>query len=235
MQLVYLNDYGPTPEELEVIGSMHDYPPLTKFGVGDIAALRSIPPKVRWFMEMIPKVWQVRLVVSSFQYEMHAVMHTYPELGLDQATSMVEMSGLSRSKYQNPIVYAHGFPHGHYPNSAHWFPEHCLQRIALRSSHAGWENVLDEFKTPFHGFDPAQLHAGFVFDLAPDRYDAGMDLQRPLSFEEESFHSACLLGLEHHMMIPMESPVLKRGVSLPVRQPLAMVEQWQSLITDFVR
>jgi len=216
--LIYLNEYGPSEAELEIIDNMDSYPPDTKFKQGDIAFLKSPPPWLRWEMAGpkwahfgIPQVWQVRFVISTFQFEMHRMVHEHAEmgLGLDQAHNFLEEGpgSLPRHHYRNPIVYAHAFPHGYYPNTCHWFPERVLKRLVLRAPTENWEPILDEFNTPFTGYDPTRFNAGFVLDMAPDRYDIAQDLQRPLTAEEGSFHSACLLGLEQHMVNPMLNPV----------------------------
>lgn len=206
LPIVYLNDHDIpwTPDELEILRSMQDFPPRSNLGRGDLVMLRHTPTRT-WLdiSDRIPRVWQVRFVVSAYQFHIHSNLQSQPHLGLDQITDMVSQ-GLHVHHYERPMVYCHAFPHGHYPNTAQWFPEHTLRQLVLRAPNEQWHSILDEFKTPFYGYDPEYIRGRFVFDMAPDLYGEALTKNRPLSAEENTFHSACLLGLEETMMRPVD-------------------------------
>jgi hypothetical protein len=73
----------------------------------------------------------------------------------------------------------------------------------MRAPTEEWEPILDEFSTPFMGYDASMFGAGVVLDLAPDIYGDQRGRRRPLNFEEDAFHRVCLFGLEEESMVPV--------------------------------
>jgi len=180
---------------------MKEYPPLTKLKHGDIVYLQVMPPRIAMcpFFQRhgIPRFWKVQFVVSRYQFELHHVMHQF-EFDGDQAVTFLDHAGFDYDDAQTPFVYAHAFPHGDNPNSARWFAETALKRLCLRTAEADWDEVLDEFETPFYGYE--QTGSGFILDVAPERYAKGVRIGAPLSHEEPTFHTAASLGLEEAML-----------------------------------
>lgn len=197
LPVIYLNHLGPTPDEFEFLDNMQAYPPKTSFKPGDLGMIRR--RYISGSHEAFPKIWQVRFVVSKYQYQMHEIIHRYPGIGFDHAHDFLPFDD---RLFCDPMVYAHAFPHGIYPNTCHWFEGFELKRMMLRAPTEDWEPILDEFETPFLGVDTSGLGASFHLDLAPDRYDIAARRKNPLSFEEGAFHSACLVGLEETMVLP---------------------------------
>lgn len=200
-----LNSYGLTTVEEELVTAMEEHTPDTKFRPGDLAYLLHAPDYVRIKFETVPRFWKVRFVVSQWAHELHQMAHADPErvMGVDHAVALLEAQGsLTERNYNRPWIYAHGYPHGRYPDTASWFPERALRRVMLRENNQEWETILDEAKAPFLGYE--DMAAGFAFDLAPDLYAKGENLGRPFYHEEDTFHTACLLGMEEPMMKPVD-------------------------------
>lgn len=225
LPLIYLggSDIPFTPDEMDIIKNLREFPPRTNLGRGDLVMLKHLPTKQWLDFTKVPRVWQVRFVVSAYQFHMHSIVHEDPSVGLDQAVAMLEQN-LHHHRYEQPMVYCHAFPHGHYPNTAQWFPEHALRQIVLRAPNENWELLLDEFQTPFYGFDTDYLRGRFVFDMAPDLYGRAKNNNKPLRPEEETFHSACLLGLEEIMMKPVEPKAPKTIKRIDPEHPVFQVK-----------
>lgn len=178
----------------------------------------------------VPSTWEIRFVISAWTYELYAhivaeasgatghigLLHTIRTSGIDEDTGNVDElvidrieeefalnSSLMSYDYCKPVIYAHGWPHGAYPNTAAWFfnPK-LLSKLNLVNPTEHWEPLLDAFKTPFAGYE-SEHGLGFVFDIAPDHYAGGVNLKGPLTHEEDAFHTASLLGLEEYVMTPL--------------------------------
>lgn len=199
-----IDHLSPTDEELIV--ALDQFSPSTRFKPGDLAALHEIPPFLRLRYDAFPRFWKVRFVLSTWAHEMFKFYLERPGLirGFDQAVAIMEANHhqVPISCYRTPMVYAHAYPHGQYPDSAAWLPERCLRKVQLREQNAEWPIILDEAKAPLVGYDLNVITTPFVFDLAPDNYKTGECLGRPFSHEEATFHTACLLGLEELMVRP---------------------------------
>lgn len=201
LRVQLINPAGMTPEDEAFLSLLSEYPPNTRMKVGDLAKLLEVPRHLAG-QGPYPNVWEIRLVISRYQFELHRIVHQTGGL-FDFAVAQIEASKrLPPHRYNDPVFYAHAFPHGQWPSSAEWFPSWCLKKLVLRAPTENWEPILDEFSTPYMGYDPRDFGAGVVFDLAPDIYADQRQKQRPLGFEEDSFHRACLLGLEEACMVP---------------------------------
>lgn len=193
--------------ELAFYATMSRYQPDTQFRVGDLAIVHRLPSYLRaQGHDRLPTYWQVRMVVSLWTYESWSLGNA---LRLDGRWSdaiaaynndfdamMRDMSSIPSWKAKKAVIYAHGFPHGMWPNTAAWFFDGHLTRDYLRSTNEEWELILDEAHTPYVGIAPEAAMNGFALDLAPDRYGDGHKLHRPFSFEENAFHSLSCLGSE---------------------------------------
>lgn len=204
LRIRVLNPQGMTPEDEAFVSLMLEYPPRTKFKTGDLAMLTTVPRHLGG-QGPYPNIWEVRTIVSRYQLELHRLVHQggNSPLMFDWAINQMEVARrLPPNRRNDAVIYAHAFPHGQWPSSAEWFPEWCLRRLVMRGPTEEWEPILDEFSTPYVGYDPNAFSAGVVLDMAPDIYGDQRQVKRPLSFEEDAFHRACLVGLEEHCMVP---------------------------------
>jgi hypothetical protein len=189
----------------EMVIAMQEHPPQSRFKAGDLAYLSEVPAYLRNTRDLLPRVWQVRFVISTWAHEIMRLVHSEEYLmGIDHAHALLERQRLNPASYEKAVIYAHGFPHGMYPDSAAWFPERVLRKVVLRDTNQQWVQILDEAKAPFHGYDGANLLAPYTFDLAPDLYSKGENLGRPFSFEEATVHTAAELGLEEVLFRPVD-------------------------------
>ncbi len=188
-------------QDEELLLAFDEYPPKTKFKPGDLAIIQDVPEYLALRCTDIPNIWQIRFVISTWMFELMRLVHSDDPVGIDHAVCLLEERfGLTPERYFRPVIYAHGFPHGLNPDSATWFPERALRRIALRSSNEDWPVILDAARAPLLGYDESRMIAPYNFDVAPDLYANGESLGRPFHFEEAAVHSAALLGLEEALM-----------------------------------
>ena len=164
MSLIYTSEFGPTYDEFEFIDNMAIYEPKTSLKQGDLVLLRfhQVDP-----LEAYPKIWQVRFVVSKYAHDIHEIVHSNPGIGFDHAHDFLRISA---DMYCLPMLYCHAFPHGLYPDTCMWFEGYEVKKLMFRAHTEQWEPILDEFETPFLGYDTTGLGASFHLDLAPDRY-----------------------------------------------------------------
>lgn len=184
--------------------------PMTKFKEGDLAMiLGEVPGYIRKkYQEArrgIPRVWKIRYVVSMWTLNVMRMVQAGEQIwGVDHAMAMLEADGINERELPRALLYAHGYPHALYPNTAQWFTADALKKIALREPNVTWPVVLDGAKTRFQAYtDPGNL----VLDLAPDRYGEGQRLTRPFEHEETTTHIAASLGLEEAMWRPQDPGV----------------------------
>lgn len=195
-----------------LIRALSDFAPLTALKNGDLCVVKKLRKdlRVRFRGSGIPMFWKVQFVASRAQLELYKGTLAAGRaglIGLEDLTEDINSSvfnGFSTEEsWLRSYVYAHGFPHGMHPNTASWFEEGALQRVMLEVPDMDWEPVLDEFHTQFRGYElPDFTHVSM--DLAPDLYALGLNLERPLLHEEETFHAGALLGLEEDMATPAE-------------------------------
>jgi hypothetical protein len=202
LRIQVLNPAGMTPEDAMFAELLMKYPPRTELAAGDLCQLVSVPSELA-HEGPYPNIWEVRGVYSEWQRTLYNIVNRNGgqlDWAMAQIAAAVE---LPKNRYREPWVYAHAFPHGEWPSSAEWFPEYCLHKLVLAGAPTpAWEPILDEFSSPFRGYDPAQVATGIVLDLAPDIYGDQRPRTRPLVFEEDIFHKTCLLGLEELCMVP---------------------------------
>lgn len=192
--------------DLTMISAMAEYPPVTKFRKGQICHLNEATHFLKQTNKLIPRLWQIRFIISAWQYEIMRLVHGSRSAiqGIDHAIALLEAAGFYEVNYGRPIMYCHAFPHGLYPDSAAWIHERYLTRIPFQEQNQDWEVILDEARAPFVGFDAQGLRAPYTYDLAPDLYQNGEAIGRPFSFEEATVQTAAMLGLEEVMFRPVD-------------------------------
>lgn len=230
---------GMTENDADFLEVMMEHQPRSSLKPGDVVLLRECPQGLRLRMQprMIPLLWKVRFVVSSWTFELHQLAHAYPDkiMGIDHAVSMVEATSTVKPEhYTRPVVYAHAMPHGKWPDTAYWFREYfvkrvwdpniedfrtkrvkALQKINVRDPAIDWPTVLDEAKAPFLGYDVDEIVRPYVFDMAPDLYKNGENIGKPLPHEEAAIHTACLLGFEAPLLGDLSTGVDPHFVGSP--------------------
>jgi len=195
-----------TMADEEMIVAFGEHMPESKFHPGDLGYLTEATSYLKQRGKTLPRLWQVRFIISMWQHELMALAHTHNGLmGIDHAHSLLQSRGMVEMNYRKPMLYCHAFPHGMYPDTAAWIPERALRKISFREQNQQWQRILDEAKAPFVGYDTSHLMAPYIYDLAPDRYSSGENLGRPFSFEEATVHTAALLGLEEVMFRPVDA------------------------------
>lgn len=194
-----------TMADEEMIVAFAEHMPESKFSAGDIGYLTEVTSYHRSRARMMPRLWQVRFIISMWQHELMALAHSHQGLmGIDHATALLQNRGMAEINYRKPMLYCHAFPHGLYPDTAAWMPERVLRKITFRETNQQWQRILDEAKAPFVGYDDTHLMVPYIYDLAPDKYSSGEALGKPFSFEEDTVHTAALLGMEEVMFRPVD-------------------------------
>lgn len=205
LPITFIDPRSITLSDEEMLVAMSEHMPNTKFRPGDLGYLAEAPPYLRNTRKLLPRIWQVRFVVSRWQFELMRLLHSHPSiLGVDHAIALLEQQGFSPASYRKPVLYCHAFPHGMYPDSAAWMPDRVLKKITFRENNQEWPTILDEAKAPFVGYDDKGLIVPYTYDLAPDLYSNGENLGRPFSFEEATVHTAALLGMEEVLCRPVD-------------------------------
>lgn len=199
----------------EMLVAMSEHPPASKFRPGDLGYLTEAPPYLRNTRKLLPRIWQVRFVISQWQHELMTLVQSQPVVyGIDHAVTLLEQHGFPEAKYRKPMLYCHAFPHGMHPDSAAWMPERVLRKIMFREQNQTWPTILDEAKAPFVGYDPSGLLVPYIYDLAPDLYAEGENLGHPFSFEEATVHTAALLGMEEVLCRPVDPYYINNHVAV---------------------
>jgi hypothetical protein len=206
LPIVLIDPRSITPQHEELLSTLAEYAPRTRFKRGDLAMLRGeVPKKVAMVQDRIPRVWEVRFVVSKWAMEAMLTLHSRLDVnGADHLRAMIEShGGLPEYQYEQPVIYAHGYPHGMYPNTAAWLGEWNLKRLVLRDPIVAWRNVVEEAGASFYGYDSNGLTQPFHFEVAPDDYSHGSNLGRPFLHEEPNVESLCISGLEEYLFDPI--------------------------------
>lgn len=204
--IVQLRDLDDT--ELELLAAIDVIPPRTIFKIGDIAHLIHVPP---WLHSRtnaegrLPYIWQIRLIVSKWAYECWCVTNNLRREGVwydavehygSVAKLLATETRIPTGQRYEPVLYAHGYPHAAWPNTASWFSPRHFVRDYVKSPHENWEVILDAAHTEYMGIHPLVAPNGFAIDLAPDLYAQGQKFSNPFFFEESSFNTLSALGYE---------------------------------------
>ena len=202
---------GLTQNDEELIQAMAQHRPKTKFKPGDLAYIKEVPYTLKSRSPIIPQVWKIRFVITAWAYELMCLAVNHGgDLGMDRAISLLEMQRFDETQNRKPVIYAHGYPHGYYPNTAAWIPERALRRLIYREPNARWQQVIEEAGSRFYGYDKDRIPTSFAFPIAPDDYSHGANIGRPFRHEEDVTHTACLGGLEEHLFVPLRIGSSKR-------------------------
>ncbi len=206
LPIVLVDPMSITPADEEIMSTLAEYAPRTKYKRGDLAMLKGeIPTKMRMTFDKIPRVWEVRFVVSKWAMEAMLTLHSRIDVqGPDHLRSIISShGGLPESRFDQPMIYAHGYPHGLYPNTAAWLSEWSLKRLAFRDPIQPWRNIVEEAGANFYGYDASSLRKPYNFELAPDDYSHGSNLGAPFVHEEENVETLCLSGFEEQLFDPI--------------------------------
>jgi hypothetical protein len=200
-----------TADDALLLDLMLDHKPRTSLEPGNIVQLVQVPPRLQGGLHRtglaghLPAFWKVRYVLSLWAWSILRAANERTAPTIDALITEVEHE-LPPHAYRRPMVYAHGYPHGAWPDSATFFAERHLRRVCINDGDINdlveWPVVLDEAKASFHGYDTSAFHTAFHLDLAPDHYREGENIGRPFDHEAAAFDTACVLGLEEKMMVP---------------------------------
>jgi hypothetical protein len=198
------------------------YPPKTIYRPGMLANLTRAPDALRNGLRklhgQLPRLWKVRYVISLWGYavmlEAQTGSYTTDEgvILSDHLVDSIERN-LPRHKWRNPLVYAHAMPHGMYPASTYYLPERSLSPITTvidgrPHEQPTWEEITDEAKTHFLGYDLGNHQVGLGFDMAPDDYDSGEAIG-VFRHEEPTVQTLHILGYEQELMVPLDAHLLR--------------------------
>lgn len=176
----------------------------------------------------IPQLWKVRHVLSSWAYGIIGLLQEGEVIhGTDHAAAMLDTTG--EEDWGSAMVYAHGWPGAFNPNTACWWDPDVLRVVPLKDFNTEvWPTILDESHTHFRGYP--SVSGNLAIDLAPDAYGLGQRLKNPFKHEEEGVHTACLLGYEEALMVPLSGS----RVVAPKRAAISRIHQYEDLIDDIV-
>lgn len=193
-----------TSEDEEIMQALARHVPNTKIRAGDFVLLRTVPEWLSKNRRVVPRCWKVRFVISQYAWNLIRVVDLYGgKLGIDRAIALMEGNrNTSLREYRKPMIYAHGYPHGKYPNSAAWLPEDRLQRTIHAEDPMEWVEIVESAHAPYAGFDTEKFNTRFILDFEPDHYADGRNIGRPFDPEEPLVNTLYFGGLEEMMEIP---------------------------------
>lgn len=213
-----------TWDDEEVITALAMYKPRTKLKAGDVVMLEYIPGHLRdtstdYYKHLLPRCWKIRFVITWWAYDL---MHTAERLGgrvkISEVRQMLERAAGRHQQYDycRPMIYAHGYPHGQYPDTAAWLPEQCLRPLKYREANEQWPEIIDEAKSRYVGYNREKHPVPYALDLAPDNYRYGENIGRPFVPEELLVHTLVFDGFEEEMNIPIPVNGDRRKIDRPV-------------------
>lgn len=212
-----LNDFGRM-----LADNLLEVAPRTRFRKGDLVILREPTTSQKLRRVHIPVVMKIHLIVSETTYRRFAAAYELNRDGVlldalehykwDAATMFADTAYVKPDVRERAMLYCHGYPHSFHPNTAGWFMEKHIAPLSTVCPTAPWPEVLDRQHTQYEGYET--LH-GVTLDLAPDRYGLGQKFHRPFDYEESTYHTLALLGLEQ----TMESTVHPRFYTPTIERP----------------
>ncbi len=199
---------------LDHIEQMDRYTPHTSLRAGDLCTLKKTTPQLLFKNRLLPRMWQIRFVISAWAFELMCILHeANHSVGPDEALNRLEMKTRMRpNEYRRPLIYAHGFPHGMYPDTAEWFELQHLQKTCLIAPTEEWPTVLDAAKARYRGYDRQAFTSNITLPVAPDHYKKGENIGRPFDYEHGAVHSVALMGLEQVVFQAADPYEINRGV-----------------------
>jgi hypothetical protein len=225
----------------DLLSVFDDFTPITRLRRGDLVCLKELSEDSAWaplaLADVIPRVWEVRFIASLWARDAMSLLHCMPDVvdGEHLRNMLLARYGhrgrvgrgafsLSPAESDRAVVYAHGYPHGMYPNTAAWIPESKLVKLPHRDPIQPWETVVNHAGAEFHGYDGSQLLRPYHFDFAPDDYSHGSNLGHPFEWEEPNVQTLCLLGLEDRLFDPIVRGRSRRLRPLDIDHPLALTD-----------
>jgi hypothetical protein len=192
-----------TMDDEELMQAMARYKPRTRFKEGDFVILTEIPDHLRW-RETLPRCWKVRFVVTYWSYNLMCITQSGGAVTLSQAINILENHKAlhGATEFRKPMIYAHGYPHGEYPDTAAWLPEAMLRRTVFKETTSPWQDIVEEARAPYLGYDTDKVPTRFVLEYAPRNYRSGENLQRPFIAEEPLVNTLYFAGLEEMLEVP---------------------------------
>ncbi len=199
----------------DLVKAIGRYKPQTRIRPGDLVLLAPPLPAYLARREKLPEVWKVRFVLSEWGWNLIRVIRQFAllgqDLGLDQAVSFIEGDRKSYSQhYHRPMFYAHGYPHGRWPDSAAWLPEFNLCRTIYNESNESWEQIVDRAGARYLGYDTSNDPSPLRLDLAPLNYQDGANIGKPFAPEEPLVHALACLGWEKRLFSEIKPAELDR-------------------------
>lgn len=204
LPLNILHSEGTTEWDETLLDIMSMYKPRTRFREGDIVMLLEVPRYLALRREVIPRLWKIRFIITAWAWDLlgHVVTHR-GALSPDQAVTMLEAKkDLEDTEWRRPLIFAHGYPHGEYNNSAAWLPESYLKRTIKNEARQAWRPIVEELQAEYRGYDTTSLPTRFYLDLEPNDYKSSRSLHRPLVAEEPVVQALHTSGLGPWLEIP---------------------------------
>lgn len=195
-----------TVDDEELIEAMAMYKPKTMFREGDLAFLLGIPD---YYSDrpFLPRVWKIRFIVSYWAWNlMRLLTDRGGSMTLAQAKFYMEQNKYLHGgkEHRKPMIYAHGYPHGMYPDTAAWLPESMLRRTVMTELTQEWRPIVEESDAPFLGYDMDTHNSRFVLDIAPLKYGTGPKRKNPFRAEESLCNDLYKIqGMDQLLEIPM--------------------------------
>jgi hypothetical protein len=197
------NEHTLSLHDEDLIAEMAKFRPRTRLREGDFVLLTSVPHYLK-YRRILPRCWKVRFVVTRWAYELMSITLQHGgTLTLDHAKQQLErFSRMRPQDVRTPMIFAHGYPHGQYPDSAAWLPWELVRRTTFRELAMPWPEIVEEAGANYLGYDSDKLPTRFVFDVAPDNYAHGDDIGRPFRAEEPLVHTLHYAGLDEMLDLP---------------------------------
>lgn len=189
----------------ELLMAMTEERPRTRFREGDFVMLTRVPPYLASKREIVPRCWKIRFIVTRFAYELWATfLHYGGALSPTQCEQLVENSPQFAPEHRwLPLIYAHGYPHGEYPDSTAWLPHTLLRRTIFNEHTMEWTSIIEEAGADYKGYDTNEINGHISLDLSPDNYRSGSNIGKPFRIEEPLMNVLCLhQGMEEQLRVP---------------------------------
>lgn len=202
LPIIIVDPMAFTPDDEELLALLAEYPPKTKFRRGDIGMLiGDIPTRMREKLDSIPRFWEVKFVISKWAREVMLTLHSRIDIvGPDHLRDIITShGGLPEWRYERPVFYCVGYPHGKNSNTACFIDEANLKRVNYRNPIQEWPDTIQEAGAEFYGYDVEKMVKPYSFAYAPDDYSHGVSLKHPFRHEEATVQTMCVAGLEEHL------------------------------------
>jgi hypothetical protein len=199
-----LSPYGLTEEDEELLHLLSLYTPRCKFREGDIALLTHVPEYMKKGRTKLPKFWKVRFVITRWAWDLVKVATHYGStLSAEQAMTLLEnFKHYEKNEKREPLIFGHGYPHGKNKGLVTWLPYQYLRQTIHSEPTEPWEGIVHEFSAEYAGYDDNEIKRSFHWDLEPNNYHDGRNLDHPLVAEEPLVQKLYMAGLGSHLESP---------------------------------